>query len=79
MKSALAGRASVPFAVPTVSCSSTSMRETGKLPTPLCPKVISESFIAGTQPTEVCELHRFIAGWSREGGCLDPAILGQSF
>jgi penicillin-binding protein 1B len=58
MKSALAGRASVPFAVPQGIAFADIDAQTGKLATPACPKVISESFIAGTEPREVCELHR---------------------
>src|SRR3954464_11528932 len=58
MKSALAGRASVPFAVPDGIVFADIDAQTGKLATSLCPKVISESFIAGTEPTQVCELHR---------------------
>jgi penicillin-binding protein 1B len=58
MKTALAGRASIPFDVPSGITFVDIDAETGKLATPLCPKVISESFIAGTEPTETCELHR---------------------
>jgi penicillin-binding protein 1B len=58
MKSALAGRASVPFAVPDGIVFVDIDAATGKLATPSCPKVISESFIAGTEPREVCDLHR---------------------
>ena len=58
MKSALAGRASVPFAVPDGIVTAEIDAQTGKLATSLCPKVITESFIAGTEPHEVCELHR---------------------
>jgi penicillin-binding protein 1B len=58
MKAALAGRASVPFAVPQGIVFVDIDAATGKLATPNCPKVISESFIAGTEPREVCELHR---------------------
>jgi penicillin-binding protein 1B len=58
MKSALAGRASVPFAVPDGIVFADIDAQTGKLATPNCPKIISESFIAGTEPREVCELHR---------------------
>ncbi len=32
--------------------------DTGKLATPFCPKVINESFLAGTEPVQVCDLHR---------------------
>src|SRR3954470_10364256 len=58
MKSALAGRASVPFTVPDGMVFADIDAQTGKLATSLCPKVISESFIAGTEPTQVCDLHR---------------------
>jgi penicillin-binding protein 1B len=34
-------------------------RDTGKLAEPGCPRVIREAFLAGTEPTDVCELHRF--------------------
>ncbi len=41
--------------------------ETGQLATPNCPKVISEVFIAGSEPVEACHLHgggrTQIAGW----------------
>jgi penicillin-binding protein 1B len=58
MKNALAGRASVPFTVPDGITFVSIDAETGKLAGPNCPKVISESFIAGTEPREICELHR---------------------
>src|SRR5882672_2327951 len=58
MKAALAGRSSVPFTVPDGIVFVDIDAQTGKLATPNCPKVISESFIAGTEPREVCELHR---------------------
>ena len=34
-------------------------RDTGKLAQPGCPRVFHEAFIAGTEPTEACELHQF--------------------
>ena len=58
MKNALAGRASVPFQVPGGITFADIDAQTGQLATPACPKVISESFIAGTEPRELCELHR---------------------
>jgi penicillin-binding protein 1B len=58
MKSALAGRASVPFTVPEGIVFADIDAQTGQLATPNCPKVISESFLAGTEPKEFCELHR---------------------
>ena len=58
MKNALAGRASVPFTVPEGITFADIDAQTGKLATPNCPKIISESFIAGTEPRELCDLHR---------------------
>jgi penicillin-binding protein 1B len=58
MKTALAGRASVPFDVPEGISFANIDAETGKLATPLCPKVINESFLTGTEPTLVCDVHR---------------------
>jgi len=34
-------------------------KDTGKLATPTCPRVIREAFLAGSEPLEACELHRF--------------------
>ncbi len=58
MKGALAGRASVAFDVPLGITFMEIDADTGKLATPRCPKVISEAFLTGTEPREVCELHR---------------------
>jgi penicillin-binding protein 1B len=58
MKTALAGRGSVPFDVPDGVSFVDICAESGKLPTPMCPRTISESFVAGTEPTQMCELHR---------------------
>ncbi len=58
MKTALAGRASVPFDVPAGITFVEIDAETGKLAGPNCPKIISESFIAGTEPHETCDLHK---------------------
>ncbi len=58
MKAALAGRANVPFDVPDGITFMDIDRETGKLATPACPKVFREAFISGTEPVQVCELHR---------------------
>ncbi len=59
MKTALAGRASVPFDVPEGITFANIDADTGKLATPFCPKVLNEAFLAGTEPTGTCELHRF--------------------
>jgi penicillin-binding protein 1B len=58
MKAALAGRPSVPFDVPEGIIFTEIDPETGKLAAPACPKRFSEAFIAGTEPTTACELHR---------------------
>jgi hypothetical protein len=34
-------------------------RDTGQLATPNCPRVTTEAFLAGTEPVELCPLHRF--------------------
>jgi penicillin-binding protein 1B len=59
MKTALAGRRSVPFEVPEGITFADIDRDTGKLALPTCPRVYTEAFIAGTEPTEYCELHRW--------------------
>ena len=58
MKAALAGRSSVPFEVPEGIVFMDIDPLTGKLATPQCPKRFTEAFVAGTEPTEACELHR---------------------
>jgi membrane carboxypeptidase/penicillin-binding protein len=59
MKAALAGRADTPFVVPDGITFADIDRDTGKLAQPGCPRTMTESFLAGTQPTESCELHRW--------------------
>jgi penicillin-binding protein 1B len=59
MKTALAGRGSVPFDAPEGITFVDIDPQTGKIATPSCPKTFSEAFIAGSEPTQVCELHRF--------------------
>jgi len=58
MMRALAGHASLPFDVPDDIEFVDIDANTGKLATPGCPKVISEAFIRGTEPTEICPLHK---------------------
>jgi len=58
MKAALAGRASVPFDVPDGITFATIDPLNGKLANPSCPKTFTESFLAGTEPTVQCDLHR---------------------
>jgi membrane carboxypeptidase/penicillin-binding protein len=59
MMAALAGRPNVPFAPPDGIVFVTIDRDTGKLAQPACPRIFSEAFISGTEPTEACEVHRF--------------------
>ena len=59
MNRALAGRASVPFFVPEGIDFVDIDKDTGKLAGPYCPKTFTESFLAGTAPTERCSLHQF--------------------
>jgi penicillin-binding protein 1B len=59
MKAALAGRENVQFQAPDGISWADIDRDTGKLALPGCPRTISEAFIAGTEPGDYCELHRF--------------------
>jgi penicillin-binding protein 1B len=59
MKNALAGRPNVQFEPPDGVSFAEIDRDTGKLALPGCPRTMSESFIAGTEPGEYCELHRW--------------------
>ena len=60
MKSALAGRGNVEFTPPDEGVVFAEIdRDTGKLATPHCPRTITESFLAGTEPGELCPLHSF--------------------
>jgi membrane carboxypeptidase/penicillin-binding protein len=59
MMRALAGRPNVPFETPEGLVSVDIDRDTGKIAAPGCPRTFHESFIAGTEPTEVCALHTF--------------------
>jgi len=63
MKAALAGHANASFDVPEGITFINIDHETGKLATPNCPHVFSESFIVGTEPIEYCPLH----GGAQEG------------
>ena len=67
MKRALAGTPSVPFEAPEGVSFVDIDPDTGKLTVPGCPRVIREAFLAGTEPTQACDLHRF---WctGRKGG-----------
>ena len=57
MTRALAGLESPSFQTPEGITFVDIDRDTGQLAGPACPRVFSESFIEGTQPTELCRLH----------------------
>jgi penicillin-binding protein 1B len=59
MKTALAGRPNRPFDPPDGVTFAEIDRDTGKLALPTCPRTMSESFLAGTEPVEYCEIHRW--------------------
>lgn len=58
MKSAIAGRAPASFDPPDGVSFVEIDRDTGKIATPICPRVTTEAFLAGTEPLAACELHR---------------------
>jgi penicillin-binding protein 1B len=58
MTRALAGRASDEFEVPEGISFVDIDKDNGKLALPTCPRVFHEAFLAGTEPTQACELHR---------------------
>jgi len=59
MIKALAGRPNVPFEVPPGVTFVEVDRDIGKLAVPGCPRVLREAFLAGTEPRELCPLHRY--------------------
>jgi penicillin-binding protein 1B len=59
MKAALAGHPNTPFEAPEGITFIDIDPDTGKLAAPGCPRTFREAFLAGTEPTEVCDLHRF--------------------
>lgn len=71
MTRALAGRASVPFKMPEGITVVDIDRETGQLVTPQCPTQMSEVFLSGTEPVELCLLHSTAPGSS---GTPTPAL-----
>ncbi|MFB3854315.1 MAG: PBP1A family penicillin-binding protein [Vicinamibacterales bacterium] len=56
---ALAGRDNVPFEPPEGITFLQIDRDTGKLAVPGCPRTCLEAFLAGSEPTEYCTLHRY--------------------
>jgi penicillin-binding protein 1B len=59
MVRALAGHENVPFQAPDGISFVDIDPDTGKLALPTCPHVTREAFIAGTEPLQACELHRY--------------------
>ena len=59
MRSALGGRANLEFEPPEGISFVEIDRDTGKLATPACPRTMTESFAAGTEPYEICPLHQW--------------------
>ena len=59
MRRALAGHDDLNFEPPDGVSFVEIDRDTGKLALPTCPRVTSEAFLAGTEPLEVCDLHRW--------------------
>jgi penicillin-binding protein 1B len=59
MTRALAGHADRAFDVPPNVTFAEIDRDTGQAATPACIRVIRESFVAGTEPTQTCELHKY--------------------
>jgi penicillin-binding protein 1B len=57
MKRALAGHENLAFDVPNGISFVDIDADTGKIATPSCPKVIRESFVAGTEPVVACDAH----------------------
>ena len=58
MKRATAGHPEKTFEVPEGLVFVDIDKETGKLATPGCPKTMREAFLAGSEPTESCPIHR---------------------
>ncbi len=59
MTAALAGSPNQPFEAPEGLSFVDIDPDTGRLVAPGCPRVIREAFAPGTEPTQMCELHRF--------------------
>jgi membrane carboxypeptidase/penicillin-binding protein len=59
MLRALAGHPNLEFRVPDGIDFVEIDKDTGKLALPTCPRTFREAFLAGTAPTESCDLHRY--------------------
>ena len=69
MKAAMAGRPNETFQVPSGITFVEIDRDTGKLAAPGCERRLNESFLVGTEPTEICPIHGG-SGNNGEGGGL---------
>jgi penicillin-binding protein 1B len=58
MKNAVAGRGGSTFDAPEGVSFVEIDRDTGRIATPICPRVTNEAFLSGTEPLAACELHR---------------------
>ena len=58
MQAALAGHPHTRFEAPDGVTFVEIDRDSGKLALPTCPHVFKESFLAGTEPTDYCDVHR---------------------
>ena len=58
MKNAVAGRTGSNFDAPDGVTFVEIDRDTGKIATPICPRLTTEAFLSGTEPLGQCELHR---------------------
>ena len=58
MKNAVAGRTGSSFDAPDGVTFVEIDRDTGKIATPICPRLTTEAFLSGTEPLGHCELHR---------------------
>jgi penicillin-binding protein 1B len=59
MRRSLAGHENASFTAPDGVSFVEIDRDTGRLALPTCPRVASEAFLAGTEPLEICDLHRW--------------------
>ena len=58
MKNAVAGRTGSSFDAPDGVTFVEIDRDTGKIATPICPRLTTEAFLSGTEPLGQCELHK---------------------
>jgi penicillin-binding protein 1B len=58
MKNALQGRSGSAFEAPDGVSFVEIDRDTGKMATPICPRLTNEAFLSGTEPLAQCELHK---------------------